>query len=208
MNNLIPIGADQYGNPVLFQHNVTGQFYVLTQNGTLVESDQNGNPIQRQVNQYDNRQMGYGNNNFGNSGFNNNYMPQGVIPKKSTYAKHYGAQVDKYANQQNGYGGLGSNMGSYGGNTTTTTTKQNRFGRYNNNNTQQDQYQQQQYQQQQQQQEVVVNEPVSNMPIIKDGYKPVKGSEFIPLYNEENEDLDVIVDENKKEYKFIIVKKG
>ena len=192
--NLVPVATNQNGVPVLFQDRNSGMFYLQTQYG-LVASDANGNPLQQQQ-----QSFGY-NPQQQQQSFGYNQQQQ-MMPSVggSKYGNKYGQQQQQQ--QTFGIGGIPNNTLPNNNVSNVTSKYGNKYGQ---------QQQMQAAAQQQQQQQPVTNTSaqvnVVNSTYIPEGYKAQPGSEFIPLYDETTEDLDVVVDENSKTYKFIIIKK-
>ena len=192
--NLVPVATNQNGVPVLFQDRNSGMFYLQTQYG-LVASDANGNPLQQQQQQ----SFGYNPQQQQQQSFGYNQQQQQMMPSVggSKYGNKYGQQQQQ---QTFGIGGIPNN-------TLPNNNASNVTSKYGNKYGQQQQQQMQTPTQQQPANAANAQVNVVNSTYIPEGYKAQPGSEFIPLYDETTEDLDVVVDENSKTYKFIIIKK-
>ena len=216
-DGLAPAGVDNQNRPYAW-FDVAGNIWTYDNNGLFVQVDQNLRPIQNGLREpIRGQQQGYG--SYGQQ--QQSYGGYGQ-QQQQTYGG-YGQQQQQqmYGRQQQSYGGYGQQQqqtyGGYGQQQTSSRYGNSDFGlpasRSNastpvgSSNSKYGRFKQ----------EPTVRETVKETPIVQnqqsefeltlEGYKPLPGSEFIPFYDEEKEDLDIVIDDNAKTYTFIIIKK-
>ena len=190
--------VDPVSNTPLMWVDAGGNIWAYDNNRNFVNVDQQGNIIPNGLRQPVMQQMQ--NNPYGGG---------------TSYYNGYSNQNQGYpsSNRSNGYSSYNRPSQVYGGNNfgnrfNTNTNNNNmpagggskKFSKFKNN-----QQPVQQMQEQRVEQVVEPEERWTNLTL--NGYKPLSGNEFIPLYDEEKEYLDIVVDTENKTFNFIILKK-